>query len=369
MNEYRYFIANKNKIGTLVCNNKINGNDMILLIGYIIYSYGAGTVAHIVNKLTAVYDFEILKESITAAELNSSPETPYTYYDLIDENGYCEDDGYMYVDIGRIKKLFSKKKSQEMLSSIRRFNIEKEYIHDERTVFKKRKFVITRDGDKSKNVLRTSYDKTSLSYLLTNVMGGFFEEYEDESIGFTPDDLAQMLLKIYPKDFILSDDDADFIIDDLETWEQKCSSYETIKTIELFEKNATSSEQLFSMLKKHYKQNGYHSIYAEKDKEKLLLFYKPYNKQAVCAIRKKYKADNNKYIEIGFLNNKSESIYLEIRATISYNEDIRKIYGDVIQKVSLVYNEDLPVYNIMRNPGEACLDYLGDHSCYISLPI
>ena len=95
MSEYRYFIANKNKIGTLVRNNKINGNDMILLIGYIIYSYGAGTVAHIVNKLTAVYDFEILKESITAAELNSSPETPYTYYDLIDENGYCEDDGYM----------------------------------------------------------------------------------------------------------------------------------------------------------------------------------------------------------------------------------------------------------------------------------
>lgn len=88
MSEYRYFIANKNKIGTLVRNNKINGNDMILLIGYIIYSYGTGTVAHIVNKLTAVYDFEILKESITAAELNSSPETPYTYYDLIDENGY-----------------------------------------------------------------------------------------------------------------------------------------------------------------------------------------------------------------------------------------------------------------------------------------
>ena len=352
MNEYRYFIANKNKIGTLVCSNKINGNDMLLLVGYIIYSYGAGTVAHIVNKLTAVYDFEILKESITAAELNSSPETPYTYYDLIDENGYCEDDGYMYVDIGRIKKLFSKKKSQEMLSSIRRFNIEKEYIHDERTVFKKRKFVIT-----------------SLSYLLTYVMGVFFEEYEDESIGFTPDDLSQMLLKMYPKDFILSDDAADFIIDDLETWEQKCSAYETIKTIELFEKSTVSSGQLFSMLKNHYKQNGYHSIYAEKDKEKLLLFYKPYNNQTVCAIRKKYKADNNKYIEIGFLNNKSESIDLGIRATISYNEDIRKIYGDVIQKVSLVYNEDLPVYNIMRNPGEACLDYLGDHSCYISLPI
>lgn len=200
-------------------------------------------------------------------------------------------------------------------------------------------------------------------------MGVFFEEYEDESIGFTPDDLSQMLLKMYPKDFILSDDAADFIIDDLETWEQKCSAYETIKTIELFEKSTVSSGQLFSMLKNHYKQNGYHSIYAEKDKEKLLLFYKPYNNQTVCAIRKKYKADNNKYIEIGFLNNKSESIDLGIRATISYNEDIRKIYGDVIQKVSLVYNEDLPVYNIMRNPREACLDYLGDHSCYISLPI
>lgn len=80
-------------------------------------------------------------------------------------------------------------------------------------------------------------------------MGVFFEEYEDESIGFTPDDLSQMLLKMYPKDFILSDDAADFIIDDLETWEQKCSAYETIKTIELFEKSTVSSGQLFSMLK------------------------------------------------------------------------------------------------------------------------
>ena len=45
-----------------------------------------------------------------------------TYYDLIDEGGYCESDGYMYTDIDRIKKHFSGEKSQKMLRTIGRFS-------------------------------------------------------------------------------------------------------------------------------------------------------------------------------------------------------------------------------------------------------
>ena len=57
-----------------------------------------------------------------AFDLNTNPDTPYTYYDLIDEGGYCESDGYMYTDIDRIKKHFSGEKSQKMLRTISRFS-------------------------------------------------------------------------------------------------------------------------------------------------------------------------------------------------------------------------------------------------------
>ncbi|HBB64166.1 MAG TPA: hypothetical protein DCZ53_10810 [Ruminococcus sp.] len=114
MNEYRYFIADDNKTGTLICSNEIKGKDMLLLVGHIIYLYNAASVDDIVDKLVTMYGFSVMKEHITALDLNTNPDTPYTYYDLIDEGGYCESDGYMYTDINRIKKLFSGEKSQKM---------------------------------------------------------------------------------------------------------------------------------------------------------------------------------------------------------------------------------------------------------------
>ena len=122
MNEYRYFIADDNKTGTLIFSNEIKGEDMLLLVGYVIYFYNAASVDDIVDKLVTMYGFSVRKEHITAFDLNTNPDTPYTYYDLIDEGCYCESDGYMYTDINRIKKLFSGEKSQKMLRTIGRFS-------------------------------------------------------------------------------------------------------------------------------------------------------------------------------------------------------------------------------------------------------
>ena len=112
MNEYRYFIADDNKTGTLICSNEIKGEDMLLLVGYVIYFYNAASVDDILDKLVTMYGFSVRKEHITA-------------FDLIDEGGYCESDGYMYSDIDRIKKHFSGEKSQKMLRTIGRFNAKK----------------------------------------------------------------------------------------------------------------------------------------------------------------------------------------------------------------------------------------------------
>ena len=95
---------------------------MLLLVGYVIYFYNAASVDDIVDKLVTMYGFSVIKEHITALDLNTNPDTPYTYYDLIDEGGYCESDGYMYSDIDRIKKHFSGEKSQKMLRTIGRFS-------------------------------------------------------------------------------------------------------------------------------------------------------------------------------------------------------------------------------------------------------
>ena len=43
---------------------------------------------------------------------------------------------------------------------------------------KQLRFIISRNGDTAKTVLKTSYDIVSLPYLLSYVMGIFFEEYE-----------------------------------------------------------------------------------------------------------------------------------------------------------------------------------------------
>lgn len=85
---------------------------------------------------------------------------------------------------------------------------------------KRLRFTISRNGDKAKTVLKTSYDIVSLPYLLTYVMGLFFEEYANEGVGFSTSELTNMLLTMYPKDFAVSAEQADLVIDDLETWKE-----------------------------------------------------------------------------------------------------------------------------------------------------
>ena len=116
---------------------------------------------------------------------------------------------------------------------------------------KQLRFTISRNGDKAKTVLKTSYDIVSLPYLLTYVMGLFFEEYANEGVGFSTSELTDMLLTMYPKDFAVSAEQADLVIDDLETWERNCSSYDIIRTIGIFKpKELNLSEKLFCKLKR-----------------------------------------------------------------------------------------------------------------------
>lgn len=141
---------------------------------------------------------------------------------------------------------------------------------------KQLRFIISRNGDTAKTVLKTSYDIVSLPYLLTYVIGRFYEEYAFECIGFSSSELTDMLLSMYPKDFAVSTDNADLVIDDLETWERNCSSYDTIRTIRIFKpKELNLSEKLFCKLKKHFKQNGFHAVYAETNEESLIIFTDP----------------------------------------------------------------------------------------------
>ena len=111
--------------------------------------------------------------------------------------------------------------------------------------YRQLRFIISRNGDTAKTVLKTSYDIVSLPYLLSYVMGIFFEEYEDEDIGFSSSELTDMLLTMYPNDFAVSTGNADLVIDDLETWERNCSSYDIIRTIGIFKpKELNLSEKI-----------------------------------------------------------------------------------------------------------------------------
>lgn len=85
MDEYRYFITDESCTGALVKSNVINGNAMLLLVGHIITTQDNVTVKNVTDVLITDYGFEILKEKIDKVTLNTSDETPYTYYDLLDE--------------------------------------------------------------------------------------------------------------------------------------------------------------------------------------------------------------------------------------------------------------------------------------------
>mgnify|MGYP007048987490 FL=1 len=229
---------------------------------------------------------------------------------------------------------------------------------------KQLRFTISRNGDKAKTVLKTSYDIVSLPYLLTYVMGLFFEEYANEGIGFSSSELTDMLLTMYPNDFAVSMDNADLVIDDLETWERNCSSYDTIRTIRIFKpKELNLSEKLFCKLKKHCKQNGFYAVYAETNEESLIIFYRPQSNQRVFGIRRNFYSKNGNSIEIGLLINENTFLWFKTAAIVSYkNNNLKPIFNDVIQEINkITIDEKALPQDKFRSPYVACLEYLSKY--------
>ena len=229
---------------------------------------------------------------------------------------------------------------------------------------KRLRFTISRNGDKAKTVLKTSYDIVSLPYLLTYVMGLFFEEYANEGVGFSTSELTNMLLTMYPKDFAVSAEQADLVIDDLETWERNCSSYDTIRTIRIFKpKELNLSEKLFCKLKKHCKQNGFYAVYAETNEESLIIFYRPQSNQRVFGIRRNFYSKNGNSIEIGLLINENTFLWFKTAAIVSYkNNNLKPIFNDVIQEINkITIDEKALPQDKFRSPYVACLEYLSKY--------
>ena len=228
---------------------------------------------------------------------------------------------------------------------------------------KQLRFTISRNGDKAKTVLKTSYDIVSLPYLLTYVMGLFFEEYANEGVGFSTSELTNMLLTMYPKDFAVSAEQADLVIDDLETWERNCSSYDTIRTIRIFKpKELNLSEKLFCELKKHFKQNGFHAVYAETNEESLIIFYRPKSNQRVFGIRRNCYSKNGNSIEIGLLINENTFLWFKTAAIVSYKKNLKSIFNDVIQEINkITIDEKALPQDKFRSPYVACLEYLSKY--------
>ena len=227
---------------------------------------------------------------------------------------------------------------------------------------KQLRFIISRNGDTAKTVLKTSYDIVSLPYLLSYVMGIFFEEYED--IGFSSSELTDMLLTMYPNDFAVSMDNADLVIEDLETWERNCSSYDTIRTIRIFKpKELNLSEKLFCKLKKHCKQNGFYAVYAETNEESLIIFYRPQSNQRVFGIRRNFYSKNGNSIEIGLLINENTFLWFKTAAIVSYkNNNLKPIFNDVIQEINkITIDEKALPQDKFRSPYVACLEYLSKY--------
>lgn len=229
--------------------------------------------------------------------------------------------------------------------------------------YRQLRFVISRNGGTAKTVLKTSYDIVSLPYLLTYVMGLFFEEYANEGVGFSTSELTNMLLTMYPKDFAVSAEQADLVIDDLETWERNCSSYDTIRTIRIFKpKELNLSEKLFCELKKHFKQNGFHAVYAETNEESLIIFYRPKSNQRVFGIRRNCYSKNGNSIEIGLLINENTFLWFKTAAIVSYKKNLKSIFNDVIQEINkITIDEKALPQDKFRNPYVACLEYLSKY--------
>ena len=194
--------------------------------------------------------------------------------------------------------------------------------------YKQLRFIISRNGDKAKTVLKTSYDIVSLPYLLTYVMGLFFEEYANEGVGFSTSELTNI-----------------------------------IRTIGVFKpRKLNYFEQLFCELKKHFKQNGFHAVYAETNEESLIIFYRPKSNQRVFGIRRNCYSKNGNSIEIGLLINENTFLWFKTAAIVSYKKNLKSIFNDVIQEINkITIDEKALPQDIFLNPYVACLEYLSKY--------
>lgn len=121
---FRYFITDNLNIGSLI-EGEYNAKKMLLLLGHIIKTYD-NTLSYleIVNIITSKYDFILIKENLEFITLNISIETPYTFFHIIDD-GFMDEDGYLYANINEISEYFSNSETTKMLKSITYFNSEK----------------------------------------------------------------------------------------------------------------------------------------------------------------------------------------------------------------------------------------------------
>lgn len=102
MSIFRYYITNDKKQGTLIAGN-INGKKMLTILKDFIKAKPDINVNETVKAITETYNFSIIKQNLSFIDLNENQDTPYTFYHIIDDGGYVEEDGYIYTNIQEIK--------------------------------------------------------------------------------------------------------------------------------------------------------------------------------------------------------------------------------------------------------------------------
>lgn len=85
------------------------------------------------------------------------------------------------------------------------------------------------------DVIRTTYDKSTLPYLLMYIMGKYDEKFGDQAL--EPSQLASILLEKYPADFFQSSSKSSIVIvfDCYDIWEKYCGIWNIIKTVKMFD--------------------------------------------------------------------------------------------------------------------------------------
>ena len=83
------------------------------------------------------------------------------------------------------------------------------------------------------DVIETTYDSSTLPYLLMYIMGKYDKKNEDQAL--TPSQIVTILLKKYPVDFFRSSSNGAIVFDCYAIWEKYCGIWDVIKTIKAFD--------------------------------------------------------------------------------------------------------------------------------------